>query len=299
MRIVNIIGGLGNQMFQYAFAMRLKEQFPEEEVLIDTSHFNYIFLKKYKSSNLHNGYEIEKVFPNATLQKAKIYQLSKVSLYIPNYWLGRILRKIFPKRKTEIVQPVAKNFEYMPELFEQKGDYYYEGIWESIRNYLPIRDKLLHTFQHPAPNKVNTRYIDEMQNNDSVGIHIRRGDYIYHPAFRDICDIEYFTHAIAEIQKDEKSHIYYLFTNDTQWCQEHICPLFKDDRVVIVRENTGKNSCWDLFLMTYCKDLIIANSSFSWWAAFLNNRKGRIIAPKRWANRNTQFDIWHPDWIRL
>ena len=63
--------------------------------------------------------------------------------------------------------------------------------------------------------------------------------------------------------------------------------------------NTGKNSSWDMFLMTYCKDLIIANSSFSWWGAFLNSRGGRVIAPMKWMNRDVEFDIWLQEWIRL
>ncbi len=299
MKIVNIIGGLGNQMLQYAFALSLKEKFPNEEVLIDTSHFNYIFIKKYKAANLHNGFEIYNIFPNATLKKAKSHHLMKLTWYIPNYLLSRLARKFLPKRKKEIVQKVTEYFAYNPCLFEQEGDFYYEGIWASINHFLPIRDKLLYTFKHPTPNKINADYIAHIQASDSVGIHIRRGDYLYTKSFRNICDLPYYKDAIAEILKDGKQHNFYIFSNDVKWCEDNIVPLVNGNNIVMVRGNYGKMSCWDMFLMTYCKDLIIANSSFSWWGAFLNNQGGRIIAPAKWVNReNVEFDIWSPNWIR-
>lgn len=112
-------------------------------------------------------------------------------------------------------------------------------------------------------------------------------------------DLDYYERAIKEIQKDGLSHTYYIFSNDTQWCAKYIIPLCKDGNVVLVTNNTGKNSVWDMFLMSHCKDLIIANSSFSWWGAFLNQRGGKVVAPKKWVNRDTEFDIWLDEWIRM
>lgn len=300
MRIVNIIGGLGNQMFQYAFALSLKKKFPEEEVLIDTSHFNYIFIKKWGASNLHNGYELDKVFPNVTgIKKASALKLMKVTWYMPNYLLSRIVRRFFPKRKSEYIQTNKEYFEYKEEPLKRNTDTYYEGIWESVHYLEPAREEIIKAFQHPQPNAVNQNYIQQMEAENSVGIHVRRGDYLKHPAFAGACDIDYYQRAIPEILKDGLPHTFYIFSNDMKWCETNLKPLFGGNKVVFVTENTGKDSCWDMFLMSHCKELIIANSTFSWWGAFLNNNGGRVIAPATWMFRDATFDIWLDEWIKI
>lgn len=299
MKIVNIIGGLGNQMFQYSFALSLKERFPNERVMIDTTHFNHIFIKKFRGANLHNGYEVEKVFPNAKLEHASAWDLMKVTWYMPNYLLSRVVRRLLTKRKSEYIQPLEQSFAHIPEVYDINGDCYYEGIWESAKNYISCKDVIQHTFAHPEPNSSNKVRIEQMEHENSVGVHIRRGDYLYEPAFMNICDIDYYERAITEILKDGMKHTFYIFSNDMKWCNENIKPLMKGHQIVMVNDNTGKDSCWDMFLMTHCKDLIIANSSFSWWGAFLNNRDGRVVAPKTWVNRKAEYDIWLDEWIKL
>ena len=299
MKIVNIIGGLGNQMFQYAFALSLKYHFPNEEVLIDISHYNYLLFKKIGVVNLHNGFEMYNVFPHANLRIATWKQIMKVSWYVPNYLLSRCVRKIMPQRRTECLPPRKMSHVYDSKIYAISGDCYYEGYWESIKYYLPLRNVIIDTFRHPEPNDVNRHYISEISTSNSVGIHVRRGDYLLHPAFKGICDIEYYKEAIKEIRKIKKNYVFYFFSNDLKWCEEYLKPLVEPDKVVLVHENTGKMSCWDMFLMTYCKDLIIANSTFSWWGAFLNERKGRVIAPSKWTNRDVKYDMWDSTWIRL
>lgn len=299
MKIVNIMGGLGNQMFEYAFALSLQDRFPDEEVLIDTSHYGHIFFKRYKGANLHNGFEVHRVFPNAKLKIATPWQLMRVTWYMPNYVLSRIVRRLLPVRKNEIIQTENDYFTHHEEYYKVKGDAYYEGIWESVKNYISIRKKLQKVYAHGTPNDINAKYIEAMETENSVGIHIRRGDYLKCPDFMGISDLDYYERAIKEIQKDGLSHTYYIFSNDTKWCAKHIIPLCKDGNVVLVTNNIGKNSVWDMFLMSHCKDLIIANSSFSWWGAFLNQRGGKVVAPKKWVNRDTEFDIWLDEWIRM
>lgn len=299
MKIVNIIGGLGNQMFQYAFALTLSNRFPEEEVLIDTSHFHYLFLKKWKSANLHNGFEIEDVFPNAKLKKATFKQLIKTSWYVPNYLLSRIIRKCLPRRKKEYVQNKKDYFTFQPEPYAITSDCYYEGLWESVRYYLPYKEQLIDVFTHPVPDVEHARIIEEMESGNSVGVHVRRGDYLQTDSFKGICDLKYYEKAFEKIIESGLEHTFYIFSNDIEWCKENLVALAKGNKIVFVTNNTGKNSCWDMFLMTHCKSLVIANSSFSWWGAFLNPVAETIIAPDKWMNRDCAFDIWAPNWIKL
>lgn len=299
MKIVNIIGGLGNQMFQYALAVSLKHRYPNEEVLIDTSHFHYVFSKSWKGTNLHNGYEIDAVFPHANIKKATPLQLMKVSWYMPNYILSRMVRRFLPVRKTEFIQKRENIFVYQSDALNREGDCYYEGNWESANYFADCREKIQEVFCHGTPNDVNNEYIKCMENENSVGIHVRRGDYLASAKWSGICDEKYYHKGIETIVSDGEQHVFYVFSNDFDWCKQRIVPLLTNHRVVIVNENKGKESCWDMFLMTHCKDLIIANSSFSWWGAFLNNRGGRIIAPNKWLNEDRKVEIWLNEWIKL
>lgn len=299
MKIVNIIGGLGNQMFQYAFAVALQERFPNEKILIDKSHFHHIFSKKWKGTNLHNGYEIGKVFPNANLQTATPLQLMRVTRYVPNYVLSRIVRKKLKPKDTEFIQKKKDIFVYQPEAFNVQNDCYFEGNWESARYFTDCRAKVQEVFAHGIPNDINTNYILSMEKEDSVGIHIRRGDYLASAKWSGICTLDYYRKGIEEILSDGMQHVFYIFSNDMSWCKDNIKPLLDGHRVVTVTENKGMNSCWDMFLMTHCKDLIIANSSFSWWGAFLNRRGGRVVAPSKWLNEDREVEIWLDEWIKI
>lgn len=299
MKIVNITGGLGNQMFQYAFAVALKHKYPNEEVLLDIQHYKTIFFKKFKGINLHNGYEISKVFPKATMPIAKPLQLMKVSYWIPNYVLSRMGRKLMPLRKTEYMPPYSMNYSYDEKALNWKGDCYYEGYWQCYNHFAEAKEELMEIFSQPEPNAYNAGMIRDIEGCNSVGIHVRRGDYLAEPEFRGICDESYYQKAISEILVDNKPHTFYVFSNDMKWCKEHLSPLIEGHKMVFVSDNKGKDSCWDMFLMMHCKDLIIANSSFSWWGAFLNKNVDRVCCPKPWLNRDCNIEIYAPDWILI
>lgn len=300
MQITNIIGGLGNQMFQYAFALSLKEKMPEEEVLIDASHFHTIFFHHYKRGmNLHQGYELESTFPNLSLKQAKWHQLMRVTWFIPNYVLSRIARKYLPKLKSEFIEPSEKVYEFLPEVYNSSKNRYFEGYWQSVKYSEIVRQKLFYEFQHPEPDEYNHKMIEQIKASDSVGMHIRRGDYVSNKGFGGICDLDYYKRALKYIENKE-SKTFYIFSNDIQWCRENLQPLLGGAEVVYVIENKGKKSHWDMFLMTYCKSLIIANSSFSWWGAVLNhNVDVLVIAPSRWNNFLEKADIYRDSWIRV
>lgn len=299
MKIINIIGGLGNQMFQYAFALAIKQANPSEKVFIDTQHFRYLFFKKYKTSNLHNGYELDRIFPNLDIQVAGVRQLLKVTLYIPNFFISRIARKVFPKRKTEYIAPLHESQTFRPELLTLEGDIYYEGYWQAADYFSNCKQQIRKVFSHPEPNEYNRKMIEAITSTSSVGIHIRRGDYLLSSRYMGICEKKYYQEAIKIIMSDNKPYSFFIFSNDIEWCKSNILPLIGNSSVTFVLDNIGKNSCWDMFLMTYCQDLIIANSSFSWWGAFLSNNANRIIAPYPWMNDRDTDDIYESSWIKI
>jgi len=291
MKIVNIMGGLGNQMFQYAFACTLKEANPKERVLIDTHHY------KYNGYKIHQGFEINTIFPNASLPVASRKEIAKLSYYMPNFWLSRVMRKVFPVRKTEYFQNF--HYKYYPEVFSMEGDIYFDGYWQSYEYFKDYKDVLLKTYAHGTPNDYNKQMISNLKGCNSVGMHVRRGDYKTSPQFYGICNLEYYKKAIEVVQSKVEKPNYFIFSDDINWCKENITPLLNRAEVTFVTDNKGANSCWDMFLMTHCKNLIIANSSFSWWGAFLNQNNGVIISPTHWVNRDEEQETPADNWIQI
>lgn len=122
-----------------------------------------------------------------------------------------------------------------------------------------------------------------MSRENSVSVHIRRGDYLLrkHSKIHGLCSLEYYLQAIQFIKSKSKDPVFYFFSDDIPWARENFCnPSYK-----FVDCNSGSNSCLDLYLMSQCKHNIIANSTFSWWGAWLNRNKEKIVvAPSVWFN---------------
>ncbi len=286
MKIINLIGGLGNQMFDYAFSLALKKHYPNEDVLLDIQHLDSLYAY---------GFELKKVFPDIECQIASKDQIKKVSRYITNYKLSRFARKFLPNKETEFVEKVPEQFE--PKVFELKGDVYYEGYWHSYRYYENIISDIQNNLAFPTPNFYNSDMAHAMKECDSVGLHVRRGDY--NDRWLKACDLSYYTKAISFFKNEGLDHHFFIFSNDIDWCKQEILPLIGNDRVTFVSENTGINSCWDMYLMSQCKNLIIANSTFSWWGAILNKNNPNVIMPEFWKVGVPSDSLCAPHWIRL
>ena len=297
MRIVNIAGGLGNQMFQYAFALMLKRRYPDEEVLVDTQHYHSLFFRKFGSVNLHNGYEIGTLFKQATLPVAGFGALRRLTYYIPNYVASRVARRVLPVRATEYIEHPDRYFTYDKGVF-RAGDTYYEGYWQCVHYYTDMREQLREVFAPPVPNDYNRAMIAQIEGCHSVGIHVRRGDYKDAPEFNGICTPEYYRKAVGHIVSESKggAPTFFVFSNDMAWCRANMQGIVGQHKVVFVDQNKGMQSCWDMFLMTHCRSLIIANSTFSWWGAFLNPRAAHVCTPSPWVRRPGSVEVTDPRW---
>lgn len=287
MRIVRIDGGLGNQMFCYAFALALRES-SGEEVLID-SH-RYAFFPN------HNGYELGRLF-DISLREATYKELWKVTNVARSVFMSRVFYYL-PKRRTEIIE---KYTEFYPSIVEEARKGYYIGNWQCYKYFDKIKDVVFRQFQFKNElDKCNAELQKALRvSNSSVSIHVRRGDYLAFPQYMNICGLDYYRRAIerAKIIVGESPR-FAIFSNDIGWCRENILPLCgENSEVTFVDWNKGSESHKDMRLMSVCRVNIIANSSFSWWGAYLNQRDDRhVIAPSKWINRPLNYRIQCDDW---
>lgn len=284
MIIIRIGGGLGNQMFQFALYREL--EYLGKKVAIDDFH-----IKKY--GNQHNGFELVDVFRckynEATLED--IYRLSDAQLTI----FDRIKRKVLGNRKR--THYIEKQYNFHPEIL-QSDECYLEGYWQSYEYFQNIEKQITDVFQFEAFKDAQNRSISQrMAENNSVAIHIRRGDYMNaanRESLGDICTKEYYTRAMEYIEAEVINPQWFLFTDDIEWCKENFPQCY------IVDWNTGKASYRDMQLMTLCKHNIIANSTFSWWGAWLNRNPNKIvIAPAKWKNNGDVPDICPKKWVKI
>lgn len=296
MKIVHLIGGLGNQMFQYAFYIALKKHYKEEDVYVDISSFN-----GYK---LHNGLELEKNF-GIKLNVASKAQLKKLTWYADTYFMQRLLRHLLWKKKTECIEPL--NGEFIDSVFSNSSDCYYEGYWQNYKYFHAFRNEICTVFSFPPVNQLsvfNQEVIRQIEGcgGNSISLHVRRGDYVNNKGFGGICDLNYYKRAIELSRfKSNNASCFFVFSNDKEWCEDNIKPMIGDSQYIFIDWNIAENSYLDMYLMSLCRINVIANSSFSWWAAYLNkNLQQIVIAPKCWLHgENGNVERQLPEWLLI
>jgi len=270
----------------------LRKHFPEEDVYYNASFFN--------GYPLHNGFELDRVF-NITAKQASVRDIRKVYHHFVNhYFFLRLYRHYFPQLKSEIKEVESEPFK--ESLFYQKGDLYYDGYWADHRYYDDCRVELLKEFTLKEPlDDNNKKLLGELKNKFSCSLHVRRGDYLKDPDYCGICDLDYYKKAVETVLSKTKKQVTFLvFSNDINWCKENLADDFAGNEVIYVDWNTGKDSYKDMFLMSQCNANIIANSSFSWWGAYLNESPDKlVISPEKYKNVDMGFKVALDDWICL
>ncbi|MCL1868503.1 MAG: alpha-1,2-fucosyltransferase [Paludibacter sp.] len=270
MKIVTFQGGLGNQMFQYQFYLWLQKQ-------TDDKIFGY-----YPSKGLrnHNGLEIEQCFSDVILPTSNLF----IDFYVK-------FLKLLNKTKIKNTISSKDNYDINKIIFE---DYWLDLKYLSKFRF-ELKEELL------VKNAQNIELLNNINRINSVSVHIRRNDYLnekYSKIYDGICNANYYNAAVDYVFAKDKNVVFYVFSDEIDWCKEKM----NIPNAIFVDCNKGKDSILDLYLMSRCKTNIIANSTFSWWAAYNNqNAHKTIIAPKRWFNENTfkEPDIFPENWIRL
>lgn len=287
MKIVNLLGGLGNQMFEYAFYLALKEAHPNENVKLCT--------RSFRGYGLHNGLELDRIF-NLQIEEASLWDMCKVAYPFLDYKSWQIMSHWLYKRKSMTAGYTTIGFNY--EEITRNDSVFYDGYWQNENNFKQIREIVLDRFSFPEiMDGKNKQLVEKLQKRNSVSVHIRRGDYLKEPIWC-VCTPDYYQRGIEYIKKMDNIDLICVFSDDIQWCREHLKSLAVD--VEYVDWNKGPESFRDMQLMTYCKHNIIANSSFSWWGAWLGRREGKIVvAPKVWCNKPILNDPICDNWVRL
>lgn len=286
--IVRFSGGLGNQMFQYAFFRELQYRFPNLIIECD--------LGDYERVEHHNGFELERIFHiKLPLCSKERTEKNKINITLP----FRLLRKMgfknvgYPKRILDEMQGYDKTI-----WTRIRADDFLWGYWQSENYFASVKDDILKTFCFPEFEDDKNRKLRYLiENTNSVALHVRRGDYLAETSYVSLCDSNYYTNAIKLVKNIINNPVWFIFSDDINWCKKHLNTCGEK---YFVEGNTGKDSYKDMQLMSSCKNIIIANSTFSWWGAYLNRSK-MVIAPSKFYTNNPSFNksILCPGWRQV
>jgi hypothetical protein len=291
MIIVQLNGGLGNQLFQYAIARSLSEK-QHSKVMLDLNIYNQKGLKS------HEFYALKHFKINAG-----IADNSDVELFYSGKVLKKIQRKIMRLTGTGRIKQIyeKKWFVFDPKVFKYTGDIYLRGFWQSERYFKGIEDIIRAELSLKDPFTPKTLELSKeiIKKKNTVSLHIRRGDYVTDIKtcnFFGLCSLDYYKKCVSFLENKLGDLNIYIFSDDPVWVKGNLafdCPLY------FVDHNDIKYAYEDMYLMSLCEHNIIANSSFSWWGAWLNRNKNKmVLAPQKWTTdtKYTYFDIIPGEW---
>lgn len=287
------MGGLGNQLFQYAAgkALSLKHKVP---LKVDTTFFN----KGVKENVTQRSFEL-----NLFKVEAIVASEAELGKFIQRSIFKKVMKRLFPSAFLKNFYAEEKKQSSIDDFFHYSASTYLDGYWQSEKYFKSIRTTILNEFvlkkQVPA---ACLPVIEQIQTTNSVSIHIRRGDYISNEVISpNYCAVpmEYYYKAIETIKKQHSAIAIFVFSDDLPWVKEN---LKLADKCTYIDFNTGENNVFDMYLMSLCKHNIIANSSFSWWGAWLNQNPDKIvIAPKNWFAKKEleNKDLIPETWLQM
>jgi hypothetical protein len=289
MIIVRLSGGLGNQMFQYAAGLSLSIA-RKTDLCLDLSWFH-----NSPADVTKRTYRLD-VFA----LRAGIAQTRQITRIAEPSAIRRLIDRSKPYfRKNIYYEP---HFHYDPNFRRASSDIIMDGYWQSEEYFKGIADRVRQEFAISAPLTPPAKEMaKKIGTTKSVSLHVRRGDYVSDPKtlnYHGVCEPEYYKEAIASLKERIGEMEIFVFSDDMDWVKENISTEFPMTFV----NHAGRQDYEDLYLMSLCQHNIIANSSFSWWGAWLNtNPEKMVIAPSRWFNASDADtrDLLPAEWIKL
>lgn len=289
MNIVELRGGLGNQMFQVALYLA----FTEKNIPVKAD------MSFYTSGRQERELGVV-FFPNLSLKYAEGEVVAALRGYgYHDSVFQKLRRKLSMSQSRVYEEDVRKG--YQPVVFEQR-DTYIRGYWQCEKYFAEYRRAVVDAFRFPKVREGSCcQYLEQeiLAEENAVSLHVRRGDYLeerYSNVYCDICTEQYYRNAIGLMKDQYPNCHFYVFSDDLPWCREH----FGGDDVTFVDCNHGAESPYDMYLMSICRHNIIANSSFSWWGAWLNqNESKQVLVPERWFHHMDVCDQICDSWKRI
>ncbi len=286
MIIVEVTGGLGNQMFQYALYRKL--QLSGKDVKLDLSF--------YHTKQTLRKFELG-IF-KLPLEIASRSEICRLKGYTSD---ASRLEKAFTTRVNRHTHLYAEDLDagFQNAVLEM-DDVYLSGYWQNELYFKDIRKQILEDFRFPKLlTKQYPELLQKMWTENSVSIHVRRGDYldpVNSRLYCGICTVDYYQRAIRYMQEHMQDPEFYFFTDDPQWVKQN---LYQNGMTVVEHQKTDPDYA-DMFLMSQCKGHIIANSTFSWWGAWLDSKEERVVvSPTKWLNNHEVMEIICNGWITI
>lgn len=293
MNRVSIYGGLGNQMFQYALCIALNKKGKKSRVTFSKFLFEY----HHNGFNLGKAFKLQLPFP---LNALNFLLLHGAAIY-KNRFVAFFLRRIIPAyHKNNYTSYIEKQeFIYDEEIFKQQSVLLI-GVWQVEAYFKEFKNKIAEEFVFKVPNdKTNTGIINKINSCNAVSIHIRRGDYLTkeYDFFGFLNYTKYYQNAINYANNNIDNPTYFVFSDDMQWVKDNL----NIPDCIYVDNNKASSSYIDMYLMSICKHNLIANSTFSWWAAWLNKNENKIVVmPQKWILRDyVPTGIFPEEWVKI
>ena len=283
--IIEVAGGLGNQMFQYALYQKYLHM--GKAVKLDLFSYENPKSMPFELDLFHLPYDVD-----TKKERSGYMDQKRLSVYrILDQISGRPKHSYYAEKLDVGYQPEILNFE----------NTYLSGYWQCEKYFMDFRQDVLDLFQFPDQqiNLASRSLQEQMRREQAVAVHVRRGDYLLPENSRkygNICTLQYYKNAMQYMKKRVPDARFYFFSNDPGWVRENLAT----GDSVIVDCNHGKENYLDMYLMSQCSHNIIANSSFSWWGAWLNQNPDKIVmSPQRWFSHLEFSDAICEGWIRI
>lgn len=275
MIVVKLIGGLGNQLFQYA-AGRALADFHNTDLYLDTSFLSV----NPNGAYTKRDYDLHAFSIRATIADKTVLQ----NFDFESSRLLNKLKNIFPSYFSRVIFNEAQSY-FNRQFFKLPANTYLNGYWQSEEYFLPSKNKIKDDFKlaNPPSEKYQSLLL-QIKSRKSISIHVRRGDYVSlnsANSFHGVLNKDYYQRAFEHFEEINSDFKYFVFSDDLNWCEQHLD--FLGDVCFVDGSSLMLSAQEELLLMSNCSNHIIANSSFSWWGAWLNaNPEKIVVMPQNW-----------------